>query len=338
MNSKKTFLTALAVLLVLSIHSIGFAQGGTPIDVAQYRFLQKARHVGEYINKGDFEALEKDFDPSLQKQLPLEKLTPLLNSLIDGAGKIKNIGIPKIKWKNVAVTPVEFDSGILDLRIDLDSVTDKMIGFYFQPHVEDIPVPDKNTTPLSLPFEGEWGVMWGGDTKELNPHHEQKPQRFAIDFNLLQGFDKSHKTNGKTNEDYFAFGKEILSPADGKVLEVIDGVHDNKPFSPNQFSALGNCVIIRHSAYEFSVLSHLKNGSTKVKVGDSVSRGDVIGLCGNSGNSSEPQLEYHLQNTANIEDATGIKVYFDKVTLRHRDDLKKEKLYSPLRNDKVKED
>jgi len=335
---KKNLLAAFAVLLVLCFASTMYAQGGTAIDIAQYRFLQKARHIGEYINKNAYADLEKEFDPSLQKQLPLEKLTPLLNSLIDGAGKIKNIGIPKIKWKNVAVTPVEFDSGLLDLRIDLDSTTDKIIGFYFQPHVEDLPVPDKNSTPLSLPFEGEWAVMWGGDTKELNPHHDQKPQRFAIDFNLLQAFDKSHKTNGKTNEDYFAFGKEILSPADGKVVEVIDGVHDNKPFSPNQFSALGNCVVIRHSSTEFSVLAHLQNGSTKVKVGESVSRGQAIGLCGNSGNSSEPELEYHLQNTGNIEDATGIKVYFDKVTTRHRDDLKKEKNYSPLRNDKLKED
>lgn len=334
MKYPKHLISAWAALLIFFISSPGFTQG-TKVDISQYRFLEKARHIAEAINKGDFAALEREFDGELQKQLPLAKLEPLLENLVDGAGKIKNIGIPKLKWKNVAVTPIEFDSGVLDLRLDLDSADDKIAGFYFQPHVEELPVPDKNTTNLSLPFKEEWAVMWGGDSKDMNPHHDMKNERFAFDFNVLQGFDRSRKSNGKTNEDYFAFGKEILSPAPGKVVEVIDGVHDNVPFAPNQFSALGNCVIIRHSTYEFSVLSHLKNGSTIVKVGDSVERGQVIGLCGNSGNSSEPELEYHLQNTANIEDATGIKVYFSDIKVRHKKEDKDEKSYSPMRDDKV---
>ncbi|MDP4220580.1 MAG: M23 family metallopeptidase, partial [Bacteroidota bacterium] len=288
------------------------------------------------INKGNYAALEREFTADLQAQLPLQKLQPLLENLVLGAGKVKNMGIPKLKWKNVAVIPVEFDSGLLDLRIDLDSMTDKIAGFYFQPHIEELPVPERNSSHLGLPFAGEWAVMWGGDTKEVNPHHDTKNQRFAIDFNVLQGFEKSHKENGKTNEDYFAFGKEVLSPGEGKVVEAIDGVHDNAPFVPNAYSALGNCIIIKHAANEFSVLSHLKMGSLQVKAGDTVTRGQVIAQCGNSGNSSEPELQYHLQNTANIEDATGIKVYFDDVILRHRDDLTKKKTYSPVRDDKVR--
>jgi murein DD-endopeptidase MepM/ murein hydrolase activator NlpD len=287
------------------------------------------------MNKGDFAAIEREFDSTLQKQLPYSKLKPLMENLIQGAGKVKQMGIPKVKWKDVAVVPVEFDSGVLDLRLDLDSTDDKIAGFYFQTHGDDLPVPEKNSTALSLPFNGEWAVMWGGDTKELNPHHDIRSQRLALDFNSLMGFGKSHDSAGRRNEDYFAFGKEILAPAPGRVVESIDGVHDNVPFFPNQYSALGNCVIIRHSPNEFSVLAHLKKGSVKVKSGDSVASGQIIGLCGNSGNSSEPQLEYFLMNTANIENATGIKIYFDDIKVKRKLVEKEEKIYSPVRDDKV---
>ena len=334
-KNKLTWDIGWASALMFFVSSAVFAQG-TTIDLHTYRFLEKARHIGDNINKGDFAAIEREFDSDLQKQLPYSKLKPLLENLVQGAGKIKHMGIPKLKWKDVGVIPVEFDSGVLDLRLDLDSADDKIAGFYFQLHVDELPVPDKNTTPLSLPFAGQWAVMWGGDTRELNPHHDILSQKLAIDFNVLQGFGKSHDSLGRRNEDYFAFGKEILAPASGKVVEAIEGVHDNVPFFPNQYSSLGNCVIIRHSKYEFSVLAHLKKGSVKVRSGDTVKQGQIIGLCGNSGNSSEPQLEYFLMNTDKIENATGIKIFFDDIMVKRKLVEKEEKLYSPVRDDVVK--
>ncbi len=331
---KKSHLSICAIVAAIFFTSSVFAQ--IPDDQMIIRFTLIGKRVCEEINKGDFVSLEGEFTSTLQKEMPMEKLKPWVSNLVEGAGRITQMGTPILKWKNVAVIPIGFTNALLDLRLDLDTTTEKIAGFYFQPHVDELPVPEKNTTHLSLPFKGEWAVMWGGDTKEMNPHHDIKNQRFALDFNVLKGFGKSHDSSGKYNEDYFAFGKEILSPADGRVTEVIDGVHDNDPFQPNQYSALGNCVIIRHSANEFSVLSHLKKGSTKVKAGDSVERGQVIGLCGNSGNSSEPQLEYYLTNTGNMENATGIKTYFDNIEIRHTDDIQRKKFYSPLRDEKVR--
>jgi hypothetical protein len=326
--------TLLWALMLIFFSSAVFAQA-QQIDISTYRFLEKAKMIGESINKGDFAAIEREFNPSVQAQLPYSKLKPLLENLVRGAGHIKQMGTPKLQWKDVAIVPVQFDSGILDMRLDLDS-TNMIAGLYFQKHVEELPVPDKNSVSLSLPFKDEWALMWGGDTKELNPHHDIKSQRFALDFNFLQGFGKSHDSSGYRNEDYFAYGKEILSPAPGRVTETIDGVHENIPYIPNPYSSLGNCVIIRHSPTEYSVLAHLERGSLKVKAGDSVAQGDVIGLCGNSGNSSEPQLEYFLMNTDKIENATGIKSYFNDIKVRRKLDEKEEKNYSPLRDDKVK--
>jgi murein DD-endopeptidase MepM/ murein hydrolase activator NlpD len=114
---------------------------------------------------------------------------------------------------------------------------------------------------------------------------------------------------------------------------VIDGVRDNAPGSMNPLSALGNAVLIQHGKHEVSVLAHFKQGSIRVKAGDTVKKGQTLGLCGNSGNSSEPHIHYHLQNTAVIQDATGIKCYFDEIE-RERDGKKAaQRSYSPVKGD-----
>ena len=46
----------------------------------------------------------------------------------------------------------------------------------------------------------------------------------------------------------------------------------------------------------FASFSHLKRGSARVKPGQHVRRGDVLALCGTSGNSNEPHL--HFQRKA----------------------------------------
>ena len=103
----------------------------------------------------------------------------------------------------------------------------------------------------------------------------------------------------------------------------------------NPYSAFGNAVFIKHQSYEVSVLAHLKQGSIKVKVGDTVVEGEVIGLCGNSGNSSEPHLHYHLQNTPIIQDGTGIKCFFAEVavTPKGKNPVKR---YSPVKGDLIR--
>ena len=63
-----------------------------------------------------------------------------------------------------------------------------------------------------------------------------------------------------------------------------------------------------------------------------VKQGDLLGLCGNSGNSSEPHLHFHIQNVEDMNEATGAKAYFKKILV----DGKIKKDYSPVRNEKVR--
>src|SRR5579872_6731492 len=96
------FFTLLWAAALISFSSIIFAQG-TAMDISTYRFLEKAKFIGESINKDDYAAIEREFDPQLQFQLPYSKLKPLMENLIRGVGRVKLMGTPKLQWKDVAV-------------------------------------------------------------------------------------------------------------------------------------------------------------------------------------------------------------------------------------------
>lgn len=162
---------------------------------------------------------------------------------------------------------------------------------------------------LRLPFEGEWWVVWGGRDVAQNYHAVYPDQRFAYDL-LVVVDDATHVGDGTSNEDYHCFGLEILAPAAGVVVVAEDGVPDNAPGVMNPDQILGNYVVIDHGEDEYSFLSHLQEGSLTVVVGDEVAEGTVIGRCGNSGNSTEPHLHYHLQNTPEPLEGEGLPSQF----------------------------
>jgi murein DD-endopeptidase MepM/ murein hydrolase activator NlpD len=284
------------------------------------------------INEQDYAGIGKDFAQTMADFFPLEKQEPFFKDLSAQYGKIKTLEDPRLVPPDQAVFVAQCERGKLDITVWLDD-DDKVIGLLFLPHKPSIPVSDRNQTELSLPFRGRWLVIWGGDTKDLNQHHDVPNQRFAFDFLGVDEQGKTRKGKAHVNEDYFAYGREILASADGAVTDVIAGVSDNVPGSMNPYSALGNAVFIQHRENEISVLAHLKLGSVKVKVGDKVKAGQLIGLCGNSGNSSEPHLHYHLQNTPIIQDATGIKCCFQKVILPQNGKSQARTEYSPIKGE-----
>jgi hypothetical protein len=307
--------------------SLAFAQ-----DEPTARFEKVANKMVIAINEANYPAIQADFSKIMLNAFPLEKLTTFFQTLSAEYGKIQKLDRPLYIPPDEADFTAYFERGILDIKIDLDD-QDKIIGLLFLPHTAEKPVPEKNETKLSLPFKGRWLVFWGGDTKELNLHHDTPNQRFAFDFLGVDDQGKTRKDQSQGNEDYFAFGREVLAPADGNVTDVINGVRDNVPGSMNPYSALGNAVFIQHSEHEVSVLAHLKLDSIKVKVGDKVKKGQIIGLCGNSGNSSEPHVHYHLQNTPIVQDGIGIKCYFDMVIVTDGSEKKVKMNYSPIKGD-----
>lgn len=94
----------------------------------------------------------------------------------------------------------------------------------------------------------------------------------------------------------------VLAAAPGRVLGIRDGVDDFTESSGfreaqengNAPPSCGNGVSIDHGNNWVTQYCHMQKGSVMVAIGDTVSRGAVIGLIGVSGQTSHPHLHFQL--------------------------------------------
>ena len=127
-------------------------------------------------------------------------------------------------------------------------------------------------------------------------------QRFAIDFLQLNPDGRSFSGDQKDNKSYRCYGAEALAVADGVVVATKDGIPENIPGATSRAVPItletvgGNHIILDLGNGRFAFYAHLQPGSLRVKNGDKVRRGQVLGLVGNSGNSTEPHLHFHISN------------------------------------------
>lgn len=291
--------------------------------------------VADY-NAKNYAAIEARFNAQMKTAISAEKLKDFLDNLHRDSGKLTKLGAPQFIAATVANFPVEFERGakmILLVALDTEG---KIGGLRISPPTVEKPKnTSRNQTRLILPFKGEWFVFWGGETAEQNYHQTAPNQRFAFDILKMDAGGKTHKGDGSKNEDYFAFGQEIVAPADGVVVYAVDGIHDNKPGEMNRMFVPGNLVVIKHADGEYSLFAHFKQNSVRVKTGDKVLRGQTIGLCGNSGNSSEAHLHFQVQNTPFFEDEASMKVFFEKITVKQGGKTEIKTDYSPVKGDIV---
>jgi murein DD-endopeptidase MepM/ murein hydrolase activator NlpD len=301
------------------------------------RFTKVAKKLIDAINGDDMPAFETMLDAEMQQEMPREKAAPFFRSIITDTGKLKEAGAPRVTG-NTAIVKVTAERGALDLKITLDD-SDKITGLYITPSTSastnDSTAVARSHTSMQLPFRGEWYIVWGGDNETVNHHVAAPGQRRAADIIIKGPDDGSHKASGQRNEDYYVYGQEILAAASGEVVTAIDGVPDNAPGSMNPYCAVGNCLIIDQGQNEYAVYAHLQPGSLRVHRGDKVQQGQVLGLCGNSGNSSEPHLHFHLQDSAVLQDGAGITPYFTGVKCRRGELTLTNAEYTFLKGDRI---
>jgi hypothetical protein len=308
------------VFLLLFFRSV-FSQSEKP----QHRTV--AESFESNFNSDNFEAIFNAFSSDMQAYLPLPKTKQFLGQIKKDAGQIKKREF--VKYKNgSALYKTTFEKMVLGINFSLDN-NSKINGFLVEPYTEE--KSERNKTKLILPFKDQWNVFWGGDTREDNYHVDYGSQKHAFDLLINDETGKSFKNDGKSNEDYYVFGKELIAPCDGEIVLAVDGIKDNVPKAMNPIYLLGNAVIIKTENNEYLVFAHLKQHSVSVKQGQIIKQGQILGLCGNSGNSSEPHLHFHIQNKEDLSVANGIKCYFDKIMVNGQ--IKND--YSPIKKDKI---
>ncbi len=192
----------------------------------------------------------------------------------------------------------------------------KIAGFFVRPVPEPAPSEHEDyrtKADLRLPFEGEWTVVWGGRTPVENYHVVDAAQRFAYDL-LVTKDGSTRRGESEGPEDFYCWGKKIVSPAAGTVTAAVDGLPDQAPGAMDPGNPAGNHVVIDHGAGEHSLLAHFQQGSVAVEKGQKVEPGQLLGLCGNSGNTSEPHLHYHLQTAPTFGEGVGLPAQFQHYT------------------------
>jgi urea transporter len=153
---------------------------------------------------------------------------------------------------------------------------------------------------IRLPFLGTWTISQAHDGE----HTHREEFRHAWDFVITDTDGKQFMGTGDLLTDYYCYDKMVTAPADGQVELVVNHIPDNRVGEVNLKDNWGNTVIIKHDDHLYSTLSHLKEGTVRVKEGDPVKEGDEIGRCGNSGRSPYPHLHFQLQRTPYIGSVT----------------------------------
>jgi len=146
-------------------------------------------------------------------------------------------------------------------------------------------------------------------------------QRFATDWVQYGKNDDQFNGDKYRNADYYAYGAEALAVADGVVSSTKDGIPENAP-GPNSRAVpitmetvTGNHVILDLGGGTYAAYAHLQPGSIRVKLGQRVRKGQVLGLVGNSGNSDCPHLHFQLCNANSFLGSEGLPFVFDSFKL-----------------------
>ena len=168
---------------------------------------------------------------------------------------------------------------------------------------------------LRLPFTGRWFVGQAGDTPNVNHHMKVRPQWYGVDF-LKVGGDSGRtlvRTTGGSVEDFYSWDEPILAPADGEIVSALDGLPDCVLGQKDPANPAGNHVVIKSAPDRFIFVAHLKKGSVAVASGERVKAGQVLGRCGNSGNSTAPHIHLHVQDGPVLNQGRGQRTIFQGI-------------------------
>ncbi|MDD5308445.1 MAG: urea transporter [Deltaproteobacteria bacterium] len=169
---------------------------------------------------------------------------------------------------------------------------------------------------FQAPFLGTWTCTQGSDDR---PTH-RGPWRHAFDFEVAEDGGALFHGAGAELTDYHCYRLPVLATAAGTVVRVVDGVPDNPVGSANLDENWGNAVVLWHAPGLHSLVCHLSPGTIKIRPGDVVRPGDVLGLCGSSGRSPRPHLHFQLQASDRLGAPTLPAELRDVVVVRGEDD------------------
>lgn len=187
------------------------------------------------------------------------------------------------------------------------------------------PVTAKPAVVLEPPLKGRGWVAVNGCCDAVTSHRGavmaingalRIPERFAIDWVKLDDQGRVFTGDRTKLTSYAYYGTPIHAAADGVVVNLYDGADEQVPGPEakgiDADNIGGNMLVVDIGGGVYAFYAHLQRGSLKVKLGDKVKTGQVLGLLGNTGNSTAPHLHFHVMDGPTPLNANGLPFVFTR--------------------------
>ncbi|GEM_PF-1265052 len=246
---------------------------------------------------------------------PGQSALVLLDVALDASAGTTGTAFPSVLQHQLRITPQQAMPPVFD-----------------SPLTESLPPVALNPgTPVVIgpPLKGDkW--LDGNSCCDVTPHRTainpvngeyHVPERYAIDF--IQLDDTRRAFDGPIDRltSYPYEGSEVIAVADGPVVAITSDRPEQTP-GANPPGGLtldeygGNYVVQDIGDGRYAFYAHLQPGNPiGITVGQQLSRGETLGLLGNSGNSSGPHLHFHVMNSPLPLASDGLPFTFDSYTL-----------------------
>ena len=188
---------------------------------------------------------------------------------------------------------------------------------------------------VAPPLRGAGWVVGNGCCDTITAHRgtvlpvngaNHVAERFAIDFVQIDPMGRLFEgpPSQLALSSYPYFGDPIYAAAKGRVVGVLDGVAETPaggfPPNPTAETAGSNHVVVDIGHGRFAFYAHMQPGSIRVKVGQKVGVGQVIGLLGNTGNSDGPHLHFHVMDSPEPLASNGLPFRFSAFSVHGHPD------------------
>jgi hypothetical protein len=318
MQFKTGFRTMFAVITMLAGTALA-GQAPVPADDPSSTTIRNGREMSTLFLEGDTAAAWARFSPDMQAAMTAEALAAFRTQVAAQLGEEQSIVSEDSQLAQGVAVYVRTarwskHDGDIVMQWAFDA-EGRAAGFFIRPAAAGEPAASRHlerdtVARLRLPFEGDWHVFWGGRTLEQNYHAANRGQRFAYDIvRVVDG--RSHVGDGALLEQYHCWDQPILAPAAGRVVGAVGELPDQAIGTTNANQPAGNHVMLDLGNGEYALLAHFRQGSLKVGEGDSVVSGQELARCGNSGNTSEPHLHVHLQDSPVFGEGDGLPAVFN---------------------------
>jgi hypothetical protein len=193
---------------------------------------------------------------------------------------------------------------------------------------------------LDFPLRGEWVAFNSPGDRVPSHGTDILGQRFAYDFIRIdrrKGWHVHPASSLRANligfpvREAYAWGQPVHMPFDGEIVDARDGfsertrvvpfreiavaIKNSVTFDPSRYQSLAGNFVMARTGGTFAVFAHLTTGSVRVRPGQQVGAGDLIGQVGHTGNSTAPHLHFQLMDSPDVITAHGVPCAFRRLEI-----------------------